>query len=132
MESGVKTVHTVTVDTDSGKILSGAYFVGDSSLTIPPFAPRYYHGKGTFSQSASGGNGCITVNMTGDAHTALVPIAFLHIQYNFNIDYNSKTGSTKVSGTHTNYPSFEVYKNSTKVFDFQQTNLLGLHPGSPF
>jgi len=132
-EAGVKTIHSVTVDTDTGKIISGFNWVGDSALTIPPFAPRYFHGKGKFTQSASGGKGCITVNMTGDAHSSLPPMYFMHIQYDFTIEYNSNTGSLKVSGSHTAYPSFEVYKNSTKVYDFQQTtiNQLQLSP-NPF
>jgi RHS repeat-associated protein len=121
-ESGVKTKHSVVVDTETGKIVSESKYIGPTMLR-----GRAYSGKGTLTATASGGHGCIDVNFSGRVHSFFLPTA--HIEYDFDIQYNSNSGKITVSGYHTQYPSFEVYKNSTKIYDFQQGETLGF-PGS--
>jgi hypothetical protein len=49
-----------------------------------------------------------------------------NINYHIDIKYDNNTGNTSMSGTHDGYPSYEVYRNGDKIYDYHQGNILQL------
>jgi RHS repeat-associated protein len=123
-EAGVKSQVSVTVDTDTGQMTDHSLFIGSTFVGRTAFP-----GGGSTTNTASGGCGKVTVHMTGRFNSHFLPL--LHIFYDFTIHYDSDSGTTTVSGSHTQFPSFEIYKNGTEIYDFQQDHLNDLQFGFP-
>lgn len=111
-EAGTKTTHSITVDTDSGGLTAESKFIGPTRVL-----GREFTGKGTLSVSVSGGNGCIKADFVGSVRSAFLPV---RIDYKINISYDARRQSGALAGTHDGYPSYEVWKNGTKIYDFKQ------------
>jgi RHS repeat-associated protein len=115
---GMKSSHIVFVDTDSGVIRWQMKVLGDTTLpSALPLAGGQTAGSGSLTASSSGGKGCITVKFDGWADSFWVPA---DIDYHLTITWNQNKGKGHLSGTHDGYPSYEVYKDTTKIYDYQE------------
>jgi RHS repeat-associated protein len=114
-EAGIKTMHALTIDTDSGSVTKELKFIGSTIV-----GGKAFQGRGTISASASGGKGCISAQFEGSVRSYFLPI---RIDYTFNIRYNANEGKGHLSGRHDGYPSYEVWKNDVKIYDYQQGGL---------
>jgi hypothetical protein len=47
----------------------------------------------------------------------------MHIDYSFNIKYDANKVKGHLSGSHDGYPSYEVWKDGVKIYDYQQGTL---------
>jgi RHS repeat-associated protein len=119
LEAGVKTRQSVTVDTDSGNYVKSD-FIGPTLLYLPG-GTYAYPGQGTLNATVSGQNGCIDIALSGHVRSYFLPLSY--ISYDTIIHY--RHGVTTVVTYHTSYPSFEVYENNLKVYDYQQGHLIG-------
>jgi hypothetical protein len=108
-------MHALTIDTESGSVTKELKFIGSTIV-----GGKAFQGKGSISASASGGKGCIRAQFEGSVRSYFLPI---RIDYSFNIRYNANKGKGHLSGRHDGYPSYEVWKNDVKIYDYQQGSL---------
>jgi RHS repeat-associated protein len=115
-QAGTKTLHIITVDSETGQKLSEeANFVGSTNVGVGDVS-----GIGRFNGSSSGGNGCLNVNLSGWAFSLFFG---LQINYNFNITHDANDGRGHLSGSHDGYPSYEVWAAGRKIYDHHQGHL---------
>jgi hypothetical protein len=142
-ESGTKTWHYVQID-NTGAILAQQSFIGITDSPWP--AP----GSGSLSATVSGTYPVFTIHFTGTAISAYVQAAAIAlilsgpsgipvgvllenmaIDYDVtvSVDFSNRTGT--ITGAHDGYPSYMVFVNVPKVYDFPQTTnvVLGVNLG---
>jgi len=121
-QAGVKTDDTVAVDGEDGLILQDKQLIGATNIGVP------IKGLGRLWETSAGGNGNYDLHFEGQAQSiAFAFTAFwMTIDYSFDIQYSALTNTGHLKGRHDGYPSYEVWVNGDKKYDFPQTNILTL------
>jgi hypothetical protein len=118
-QAGVKSQQTVRIDPATGKLVSDTYSTGvtKAGVTLPSIRDNF---TATSSPTPAG----YKVSLSGETASAVMVLP--NINYDVQIYYNSTTGTVSLRGTHDGYPSYEIYQGGTKIYDYQQQNLIQL------
>jgi hypothetical protein len=127
IEDGVKTDEIVEVDTGLGEVIEDRKYVGTTrflNFSIPGLADL-----NSFAYRKD--NGDIHVDFVGTAESVAFALTNLTINYAAHIDFVPSSSKGHLDIQHDTFPSYEVYVGSNKkftkeIYDYQQTNLLGL------
>ena len=128
-ESGVKSIHSLTVDDHANISQPVTHYIGSTSIGIGSL-----QGGGTFKESAHYYTGLasrpcpplVMVYMSAQLHSALLAWSPLEIRYNYEISLRFSDKYGGLDGKNETYPSYTVTVNGNTVWDSQQGNLSGL------
>ena len=121
-EGGVKTEHSVTVDTSSGTISSESSKVHDSTKVNWDGSTNTKPGTGDLNSNLTqNSDGSFNLNMTGDADNPHLPSP--HINYDIDVTIDSSGEVTNIDGSMDGFPSTSVDVNGETVFDNPEGDL---------
>jgi RHS repeat-associated protein len=115
-EGGVKTEHSVTVDTDTGKISNDTSKIHDSTKVNWDGSTETKPGAGELNAKLTpNDDGSFNLNMNADADNPHLPSP--HINYDVDVTINSSGEVTNLDGGMDGFPSSTVDINGGNVFD---------------
>jgi len=126
-QAGVKSTHTVVVDTDARSIALDIYTTGVTNIPmVGTVGSRNDNFKGVLNSV----DDChINLTMNGSTASQAFPAA---IDYSFNIYLSliiGGNGAASLATNHDGYPSYEYYVNGGKYYDYVEKNLADLGGG---
>jgi len=126
-QAGMKSTHTVVVDTDTRSIASDIYSTG---ITHIPGLGATGSRDDNFMGVLNSVDDChINLTMNGSTASEAFPAA---IDYSFNIYLSlviGGNGAASLAANHDGYPSYKYYVNGGKYYDYVQRNLRDLFGG---